>query len=332
MSIFISYAREDVDHAELVYKLLKDNGLNPWMDKHSLFGGENWVHEIDGHIEKCRYFVLIISSHTINKVGQIQREIRLAKKKQDLFPDGGVFIIPLRVEDCEVKDRDLRSVHYIDMFPDWKQGEKKLISAIEKNKDAVSAGNYINNEISLINAEHNSFSIEVKSGALNLAKRKLESDFKNAPANNNRLLVQGFNNGVSRINATHGNKVSKFIKNSDLKSNILTGSWWGSLDEQIVNTLVGFEKTIRISCACNSVAAFLTLQSMKNLGIPLQINYQYPVGRDQLIKSSITNSFDALIVGNPAFFSQDCIRICSINMQYLYIMKEICMLRIQMRN
>lgn len=45
-TVFISYAREDADYAERLYKDLKNSGLIPWRDKDAIRAGENWKNAI----------------------------------------------------------------------------------------------------------------------------------------------------------------------------------------------------------------------------------------------------------------------------------------------
>lgn len=41
-TVFISYAHEDAEFAERLYKDLKNAGLVPWLDKQTIRAGENW--------------------------------------------------------------------------------------------------------------------------------------------------------------------------------------------------------------------------------------------------------------------------------------------------
>ena len=54
------------------------------------------------------------------------------------FPENDVFFIPLRLDDCELPRRiAVGSMHYIDLFPDWNRGMKKLVGALEKKYQAL---------------------------------------------------------------------------------------------------------------------------------------------------------------------------------------------------
>ena len=41
-SVFISYAKEDINFAQKVYDYLENLGFEPWLDKKKLLVGQNW--------------------------------------------------------------------------------------------------------------------------------------------------------------------------------------------------------------------------------------------------------------------------------------------------
>ena len=65
-TVFISYAREDSEDAEKLYKCLKQAGLNPWRDKDAIRPGENWKIAIRKAIKSSRYFIPLFSFKSVN--------------------------------------------------------------------------------------------------------------------------------------------------------------------------------------------------------------------------------------------------------------------------
>jgi len=48
------------------------------------------------------------------------------------------FFIPVRLEVCTVPARISREIHYVDLFPDWDQGVRRLAdSMLGKNKSRI---------------------------------------------------------------------------------------------------------------------------------------------------------------------------------------------------
>jgi len=75
--VFISYAHEDSDLAENVYNDLKNVGLDPWLDKNSILGGDRWKDAIEAGIKNSEYFVILLSKNSTKKRGMF---IRSGKK------------------------------------------------------------------------------------------------------------------------------------------------------------------------------------------------------------------------------------------------------------
>jgi hypothetical protein len=44
-------------------------GLDPWLDTQSLLGGQNWKIAIKDAIKNSRYFIPLLSSNSVEKVG-----------------------------------------------------------------------------------------------------------------------------------------------------------------------------------------------------------------------------------------------------------------------
>lgn len=129
-SVFISYAREDEETARHINQLFKDKSFNTWLDKDRLAPGAHWDREIREAIMKSNFVVILFSRKTIGKRGYIQKEVRMAIEESLKFPDGQVFIIPVRLEECSVP-YSLDRYHYCDFFEEG--AEELLVDAISKH-------------------------------------------------------------------------------------------------------------------------------------------------------------------------------------------------------
>ena len=128
--LFISYAREDFGAAERLAEDLARAGLRPWIDQHDLLGGQKWRTAIVNAIRKCDLFLPLISSRSVNKKGFVQHEIRYALDIAEEIPEHDVYILPVRLEACEPQHPSLRDIHWIDVFPDWRSGTRKLVRSV----------------------------------------------------------------------------------------------------------------------------------------------------------------------------------------------------------
>ena len=113
--VFLSYTKADKTQVSRIYKRHKKDYLEPWIDYRHLLPGSDWDRVIRNAIRNCRFFAVFLSSNSISKRGYIQKEISEALDVVEELPEGRVFIIPIRLEDCEIPER-LRKWQWIDIF------------------------------------------------------------------------------------------------------------------------------------------------------------------------------------------------------------------------
>lgn len=128
---FLNYAKVDVNKAERLFFDLKKVGLKIWFDKDFLLPGQKWKIEIKKVIKNCRYFLLLFSSNSVNHRGFVNKEITYALDLLDEFPETEIFIIPIRIDKCDPSHEKLHDLHWVDMFPNWRNGINKILLATE---------------------------------------------------------------------------------------------------------------------------------------------------------------------------------------------------------
>ncbi len=104
-SIFVSYAREDRAAALTIHQLLIENGLPAWIDVHELLPGQEWEFEIDSAIRASNVFIACMSTKSVSKRGFVQSELRKALKVLETIPEGQIYLIPVRLDDCDVPQK-----------------------------------------------------------------------------------------------------------------------------------------------------------------------------------------------------------------------------------
>jgi hypothetical protein len=127
---FISYAHEDRDLAGRLYHDLASAGTNPWLDAEKLLGGQDWQAAIRKAIHEATHFIALISEHSVNKRGFVQKELRHALEVLAEFPPNQIFVIPVRLDSSDSQDEQLRRLHRIDLFPDYRKGLKRLYDSL----------------------------------------------------------------------------------------------------------------------------------------------------------------------------------------------------------
>ncbi|MGH1364770.1 MAG: toll/interleukin-1 receptor domain-containing protein [Calditrichia bacterium] len=113
--IFLCYAREDILAVKAVYQQLIKAGFSPWMDKKDLLLGQNWRMETSKALKTARFVMIFFSKQSVAKRGYVQREYKLALDTLEEMPEGKLFIIPVRLNECEIPER-FSDIHYCDLF------------------------------------------------------------------------------------------------------------------------------------------------------------------------------------------------------------------------
>jgi hypothetical protein len=129
-SVFISYAREDSEKAFQLYRDLKKAGAKPWIDKEEIRPGENWDLALSKAMKNSRYFIPLFSSKSVDKKGYVNKELRYALDALDNYPEKSIFMIPVRLDDCEIPFEKIKKIQNADLFPDWNDGVKRIFKSM----------------------------------------------------------------------------------------------------------------------------------------------------------------------------------------------------------
>ncbi|HXP86240.1 MAG TPA: TIR domain-containing protein [Bryobacteraceae bacterium] len=130
--VFVAYAVEDLTVVRRFCDALAAAGCHPWLDKDKLLPGQNWPRAIERAIEISDAFVACFSPQSITKHGQFQSELRYALDCARLLPLDDVFVVPVRLEPCEVPARISRELQYVDLFPVWDRGIRRVVRSVRR--------------------------------------------------------------------------------------------------------------------------------------------------------------------------------------------------------
>lgn len=128
--VFLSYASPDRETVLKLYQQLQVSGFLPWMDKMDLEPGEIWEEAVRKAIRQTDFAIVCLSKESVDRSGPYQNEILLILKILREQPQGKIFLIPARLQECEIVHEELRAIHRVDLFsPD---GYKKLVQALQE--------------------------------------------------------------------------------------------------------------------------------------------------------------------------------------------------------
>lgn len=123
LKVFLCHSKEDKYKVrELYHKLIVD-GFDPWFDEERLMPGQDWDLEIRKAVHETDIVLVCLSKKSLTKAGYVQKEIRFALDVAEEQPEDGIFIIPAKLEDCEVPSR-LSKWQWVDLSD--KYGYKRL--------------------------------------------------------------------------------------------------------------------------------------------------------------------------------------------------------------
>ena len=130
---FLCHSHGDRVAVHALWSRLRRDGVDVWLDRENLEPGQNWEREIRGAIIKSDVVIACLSRGFNKQKGFRHEELKIALEKANLIPDGEIYIIPVRLEECEMPD-SLSHLHRVDLFE--ADGYKRLIRALQKRVEA----------------------------------------------------------------------------------------------------------------------------------------------------------------------------------------------------
>ena len=123
--VFISHASEDKRQVQNLCKRLKADEFDPWLDEERLLPGQDWNLEIEKAMRASDAILLCFSKLSVAKEGYVQKEYKRADSYSEEKPEGTIYTIPVRLDDCEIP-HFIRDKQWVD-FP---EGYDRLVQAL----------------------------------------------------------------------------------------------------------------------------------------------------------------------------------------------------------
>lgn len=117
LQVFLSHSSRDREKLQDIYERLMDSGIDVWISDENLIPGQDWQSEITKAVKTSDVVLLFLSNNALTRDGYFQKEIRLALEVAEQKPDGVIYIVPVRLEDCSVPEKVSR-YHWINYFED----------------------------------------------------------------------------------------------------------------------------------------------------------------------------------------------------------------------
>lgn len=129
LRVFLCHASQDKPAVrELSRRLTGEGWIDTWLDEKSLLPGQDWRTKIEEAVEESDIVIICLSIHAITKEGHVQKELRYAREIALEKPDDTIFIIPLRLDECDVP-RGLRFYQWVDYYGENKDDSYNALVA-----------------------------------------------------------------------------------------------------------------------------------------------------------------------------------------------------------
>ena len=139
LRVFLCHASQDKPAVrELYKKLYAEDWIQPWLDEEELLPGQDWNLEIEKAVEASDAVIVCVSHVSVAKEGYVQKELRQVLDIALNKLEGAIFIIPVRLDECELP-RSIRDRQGLDFFPEDRRDSamRKLLASLKIRKDAL---------------------------------------------------------------------------------------------------------------------------------------------------------------------------------------------------
>ncbi len=127
ISVFLCHCSKDKSAVRDLYAKLKGNGATPWLDEEDLLPGQQWETEIPKAVRDADAVVVCLSTEAVNRAGYFHKEIAFALDVLDRQPESAIYLIPVKLADCEIPER-LKHLHCVSVADDG--GYQKLLRSL----------------------------------------------------------------------------------------------------------------------------------------------------------------------------------------------------------
>ena len=137
LRVFLCHSSGDKPLVRQLYARLRSEGFQPWFDEEDIVGGTSWDDAIEEAVRAVDLVIVCLSADSVAKDGFLQKEIRRVLDVAQEKVEGSIFVIPLKMTECEVPPR-LKKWQFVNYFRD--DGHSRLRIALNARARQVGAG------------------------------------------------------------------------------------------------------------------------------------------------------------------------------------------------
>ena len=140
LRVFLCHASQDKPVVrELYQRLLAEDWIDPWLDEENLLPGQDFDLEINKATRDADTIITCLSKVSVTKEGYVNKEIRRALDIAEEKPEGTIYVIPLRLDDCTPSFVQLKKLQRVDFFPESRKAlvYDRLIAGLKKRAEGL---------------------------------------------------------------------------------------------------------------------------------------------------------------------------------------------------
>lgn len=134
LRVFLCHSSSDKAAVRDLSGRLRVEGVDSWFDEEKLLPGQDWKQEISKSLRTSDAVIVCLTSRSTGTAGYLHRELKEALDLSDEQPEGTLFLIPVRLEACDVPER-LRRWQWVDLFEEG--GYTRLRDALRMRSDQL---------------------------------------------------------------------------------------------------------------------------------------------------------------------------------------------------
>jgi len=136
LRVFLCHASQDKPAVrELYKKLAAEPWIDPWLDEENLLPGQDFDLEIYKALRDSDAIIICLSQVSVAKEGYLNKEIRRALDAADEKPEGAIFVIPVRLDDCIPSFERLKKYQWLDYFSP--NAHERLIKSLRRRAEVL---------------------------------------------------------------------------------------------------------------------------------------------------------------------------------------------------
>lgn len=136
LRVFLCHASQDKPAVrELYERLASEKWIDPWLDEENLLPGQDFDLEIYRATRDSDAIIICLSKVSVAKEGYVNREIRRALDIAQEKAEGAIYVIPLRLDECNPSFEQLRKLHGLDYFTP--NAHERLLKSLHARAEAL---------------------------------------------------------------------------------------------------------------------------------------------------------------------------------------------------